>query len=533
MTSPAGSALASHAFGAFDWAIVAACGVGLLGIGFFYSRRQRTTEDYFVAGRNQRPILAGVSLFAALFTLVAFIGVPGEVVQNGPVLVIASVAVLPFSYFVLGRFLIPAFMKHPITSGYELLESRLGRPVRLAASITFICVRLVWMALILYAASAVLVNVTGCDRRWMPAIGAAIGVVSTLYTLAGGIEAVMTTAVLEFALLLLGAILTVALVTYRAGGVMAWWPDHAPAHWAPQPFFSADPHIRLTAVGTFISYFISTVCAGGSDQVAIQRYLTTRDAASARRAVLFGHLTVGVILLSLGLVGTALLGYYRLFPGELPPGLDLARGGDGVFPYFLSHALPPGVSGLVVAGLLTSAVSGVSPSINSVIAVAHQELIGRFGRAAGQTGATDLRFARQLALLIGAAIILGSLAMGRVQGNLVEVSGKTVNIFFYPIFGLFFMALFVRFATAMGAIVGALYGLTAGAVVGYWDVLTGAPKLSFQWIGPTSLLVTLVAGCLFSLLPTKGRGKSVAWAWSGGALALLALALRCILHREA
>lgn len=514
----------SHGFGALDWAIVILCAAVLLGIGFYYSRRQRTTEDYFVAGRNQSPVLAGVSLFAALFTIVAYIGVPGEIVQNGPVLVLASVAALPFSYFVIGRFLIPTFMRLPITSGYELLETRLGKPVRLAASLTFICVRLVWMALILYAASAVLVNVTGCDRRWMPAIETGIGTLATLYTLAGGIEAVMTTAVLEFALLLLGAILTVALISVQAGGVRPWWPEHPPAHWMPQPFFSADPHIRLTAVGTFVSYFISTVCAGGSDQVAIQRYLTTRNAAAARRAVLFGHLTVGVILLSLGLVGAALLGYYHLFPAELPANIDLAHGGDGLFPYFLSHGLPVGVSGLVVAGLLTSAVSGVSPGINSVIAVANQEFIEPFILKGANAEAKKVRIARQLSLVIGVVIVLGSLGMGRVPGNLVEVSGKTVNVFFYPMFGLFFFALFVPFATAPGAILGAVYGLTSGLVVGYWDVLTGLPRISFQWIGPTSLLVTLSSGCVFSLLPLKGR-PVVAWLFGVCALSVLALAV--------
>lgn len=511
----------SHSFGGLDWAIVALCGVVLLGIGFFYSRRQRTTEDYFVAGRNQSPILAGVSLFAALFTLVAYIGVPGEVVQNGAVLVLASVAVLPFSYVVIGRFLIPAFMRLPITSGYELLESRLGRPVRLTASLTFILVRLVWMALILHAASAVLVNVIRCDRAWMPAFDAGIGTIATIYTLAGGIEAVMTTAVLEFALLMLGAVMTVVLVTIRAGG-FAWWPEHAPAHWAPQPFFSADPHVRVTVVATFVSYFISTVCAGGSDQVAIQRYLTTRDAKAARRAVLFGHLTVGTILLSLGAVGAALLGYYRLFPGELPAGFDVAHAGDGLFPYFLSHALPVGVSGLVVAGLLTSAVSGISPSINSVIAVANQEFISRAVGRRADAEAAKVRLARWLSLAIGVVIIVSSLAMGRVKGNLVEVSGKTVNVFFYPMFGLFFLALFVRFATALGAILGAIYGLSAGIVVGYWDAITGLPKLSFQWIGPTSLLVALVTGMLFSLVPTRGRSSTFAVASGAAALVVLA-----------
>src|SRR4051794_18519819 len=105
MASPS----ASHVFGGLDLAIVVLCAFILLGIGLFFSRRQRTTEDYFVAGRNRSPVLAGVSLFAALFTIVAYIGVPGEVVQNGPVLVLGSVAVLPFSYFVISRFLIPSF----------------------------------------------------------------------------------------------------------------------------------------------------------------------------------------------------------------------------------------------------------------------------------------------------------------------------------------------------------------------------------------------------------------------------------------
>ena len=521
----ASHAALSHGFGLLDWAIVVLCIAVLIWIGFYYSRRQRTTEDYFVAGRNQSPVLAGVSLFAALFTIVAYIGVPGEIVQNGPVLVIASVAALPFSYFIIGRFLIPTFMRLPITSGYELLETRLGKPVRLAASLTFMCVRLVWMALILYAASSVLVNVTGCDRRWLPAIEAGIGTIATLYTLAGGIEAVMTTAVMEFALLMLGAILTVALISLQAGGFAPWWPDHRPTHWMPQPFFSTDPHIRLTAVGTFISYFISTVCAGGSDQVAIQRYLTTRNAAAARRAVMFGHITVGTILLSLGVVGIALIGHYRLFPAEMPAGMDLGRTGDGLFPYFLSHGLPVGVSGLVVAGLLTSAVSGVAPSINSVIAVANQEFIEPFVVKGALAEATKIRIARQLSVVIGVLIILGSLGMGRVPGNLVEVSSKTVNVFFYPMFGLFFLALFVRFATAPGAILGACYGLTAGIVVGYWDVLTGQARVSFQWIGPISLFTTLSAGCIFSLVPLKGRPPIVAWLFGGAAIAALAFAV--------
>ena len=83
MTSIAANHHASHAFGLLDWSIVAVSACVLLGLGCYYARRQKTTEDYFVAGRRQHPIVAGISLFAALFTLVAYVGVPGEIVENG------------------------------------------------------------------------------------------------------------------------------------------------------------------------------------------------------------------------------------------------------------------------------------------------------------------------------------------------------------------------------------------------------------------------------------------------------------------
>lgn len=493
---------ANHGFGVLDWAVVVAGAALLLGIGGYFARRQRTTEEYFLAGRSQRPWVAGISLFAALFSLVAYVGVPGEIVQHGPMLVLGSVVVLPLSYLTLSRALIPAFMRLPITSGYELLETKLGHSVRMTGSLTFIVVRMVWMALILYVSAGVLVNAAGWERRSIPLLEAAIGLLATLYTLAGGIEAAMVTAVLEFAVLVLGAVMTLVLITVRTGGVGGWWPAAAPAHWQAQPLFSWDWHIRVTGAGTCISYFISTVCGGGSDQVAIQRYLTTRDVAAARRAVLFGHIAVGSILVLLALVGAALLGYYRAFPVELPVGMTLGKAGDGLFPFFLSHALPPGLSGLVVAGLLTSAVSGIGPSLNSVITVIDEDFLQ--GRRPARSEAQRIRTSRLLALVIGVLIVAGSLGMASVRGNLVEVSGKTVNLFFYPIFGLFFMALFVRFATALGAVLGAVCGAGAGILIGYWDVITGLPALSFQWIGLTSLGTTLAAGCLFSLIPVRG-----------------------------
>ena len=184
-------------FGLLDEVLVAACAAGLLGIGLFFARRQRTTEEYFVAGRNRRSFVPGISLVAALFTLIAYIGNPGEVVQNGPILLCTAIAALPFGCLAVGWFLIPYIMRLPITSAYELLEGRLGPSVRLLGSATFIFLRLVWMSLILYTAATVLVNVMDWNPAWVPGLAAAVGLVATTYTLIGGIDAVMVTSVVK------------------------------------------------------------------------------------------------------------------------------------------------------------------------------------------------------------------------------------------------------------------------------------------------------------------------------------------------
>ena len=517
-----------RAFGGVDWLLVAGCILALLGIGLYYGRKQRTTEEYFVAGRNRRSFVPGISLVAALFTLVAYIGNPGELVQHGPILLGTAIVAIPFACVIVGWFLIPFIMRLPITSAYELLEGRLGRPVRLLTSGTFVLLRLVWMSLILYTAAIVLVHVMDCDPRWVPAFAAGVGLVATFYTLVGGIDAVMLTSVLEFFLLLLGALLTLISITVRMGGVAAWWPHHWAPHWAPQPFFSLDPHVRVTVVGTFVAYVISAVCVAGSDQVAIQRFLTTRDVATARRAYIFGAVGVASLLLTLTLVGTALLGFYLHLPGGLPAGLSLTRAGDAFFPHYISHYLPPGISGLLVSALVASAVSGLSPGINSVVTVLAKDFLGF---RAAQPEAAKLRDARLLSLLTGAAVIGGSQLMGSIGGDLVEVSGKSINIFFYPMFGIFFLAMFVRFATPCGAVLGAIYSLSAGILVGYWDVLTGLPRISFQWIAPISFATSLICGCLFSLLPTRGKPKGVVAGYFMTGIALLAVIVRLILRR--
>lgn len=497
----------AQGFTGLDWSVVIFYALALIGIGVFYSRRQTTTEEYFVGGRSVAPFLAGISLYATMFSTLSYIGVPGEIVQNGPVFVAAGVAASPLIYLIVGYLAIPLLMKLPVTSAYELLEKQLGFSVRLLGSAIFVISRLVWMAIMLYVTAKVLVTVMGWPPSWTTPLCIISGLLTAVYTVTGGLRAVVISDVVQFFVLLTGAIFTLVFITYTMGGPSAWWPTAWVDHWAPQPFFSMDPHVRITVVGTFVGAIIWWVCTAASDQMAIQRYLSTRDVQAARRAFL--HNCAGSVVVTgiLGLVGLAVLGFYKANPDLLPASMAFTKKGDVFFPHFVSHFLPSGVPGLVLAGLLAAAMSSLSSGINSTITVIAKDFIDPFRKGTQPTEASQIKIARYLAAGISLAAILGSQIAGAIPGNLIEVTGKTLHLMLCPLFGLFFMALFVKFATSYGAIVGAVYSFMTGLVVGHWDLIIGGDPVSFQWITPTSLAAALIFGPLFSLVPTKGISR--------------------------
>lgn len=504
----------ARGFAPVDWFVVVVYALALISIGLYYARRQTTTEEYFVASRSVAPFLAGISLYATMFSTLSYIGNPGEIIRNGPVVLAIGMAATPVFYFIVGYGVIPLLMKLPVTSAYELLEMRLGRGVRLLGSGLFVLTRLAWMALMLYTTSLVLVTVMGWNPAWAVPLSIVTGVLTTIYTLTGGLRAVVVSDVVQFFVLLLGAVLTLGFVTVTLDGVGEWWPEHWAPHWQAQPFFSLDPSVRATMVGTFIGAIIWWVCTSASDQMAIQRYLSTHDARTARRAFL--HNCIGSVVVTgiLGLVGLALLAFYQTHPDALPHHASLTHNADTLFPHYVSHFLPAGIPGLVMAGLLAAAMSSLSSGISSTITVISKDFVELFWRNAQRTDRDRLRTAHILAGIIGVLAIGGSQLAGVIPGNLIEVMGKSINLLLCPLFGLFFLALFVRFATPFGAIMGALYSFGAALLTAYWEPFTGGVPVSFQWIAPIALVVSLSTSVLFSLLPTRSKSAKVQSAYT-------------------
>ncbi len=491
-----------------DWAVMALYAAGMLAVGWYYSRRTETSEEYLLGARKMRPTSVGLSLFATMVSTISYLSWPGEVIQYGP-MVLLMYAAHPLTFLVVGWFIIPFIMRLKVTSAYEILEARLGLGVRMLGAVFFVVLRLLWMAVIIYTCTEkVLVPLTGLPASWAPYIGAILGAITVAYTSMGGLRAVVLTDVIQTLIMLAGAVATLAVVTAAVGGVGQWWPTQWPAHW-PEPEFGYDPKVRLTMVGLIVSSFTWWLCTSGSDQMAIQRYLATRDAKAARWVLLTSLVTDVLVGSFLGLLGLALLAYFTTHPEYVPDGQRILTDADQLFPRFIVFGLPDGITGLVLAAILAAAMSSLSSGVNSTCSVITVDFIERFRRGRQPANETQrVRLVRAVSVLVGAVVVFLSLFVGGVQGNLLELAFKICNLLVAPLFGLFLMAVFVPWAKGWATIAGAAVGLAVVASVNYWEELTGAKGISFLWAMPLGLVALVAVASLLSLVPICRRCSS-------------------------
>ena len=299
---------------AVDWAILVLYALGTVVLGYAFGRRQKTTREYFTGSGRMSPILIGFSMFATLLSTISYLAVPGEAISKGPGALVNFLA-YPFAYLVVAFAIIPVYMRSRVTSAYELLEERLGLGVRLLGSGMFILVRLIWMSLLIYLSARAMTVMMGVDESWIPLVTLLTGLVAVSYTALGGLRVVVITDTLQTLLMWGGAWLAIGLVTWNLGG-FGWVPAAWQPHWDVQPFFSFDPGVRISILGSIFYVFVLTVCIAGGDQTMVQRFMATRDASAARRAYLTHLIVTVVILVSLWMVGFALLGFFQEFPGE-------------------------------------------------------------------------------------------------------------------------------------------------------------------------------------------------------------------------
>ena len=494
---------ARHGLTGFDWAVIVAYGLGMLAIGLYYSWKTKTTEDYLLGGRKMSPWGLGLSLFATMLSAISYLGFPGEMIQHGPTLIIGKLLCYPFVALVVGWFFIPFLMRLKITSAYSMLEERLGLAVRMLGSTMFLVARLMWMGMIIFAtANKVLVPQLGLSASATPYLCLVLAGITIIYTSMGGLRAVVLTDVIQSGILFLGAFLTIGLVTYHMGGFSEWWPQSWPAEWPEIQWWDYSAENRRTVFGACLATFVWYVCTTGSDQMAIQRYQATESVRQARKT-LFCSLAASASATALvSIVGIALFAYGKTDPSFVDGKTLTSVDADRIFPLFIAGALPPGVTGLVTAGILAAAMSSLSSGVNASCSVITADFIDRF-RVEPMQEKTHVFLAKIISVFIGLTVVLLSFLIDNLQGNITELAYKVCNLLTAPLFGLFFMAMFVRFATPIGTLCGAAAGLATVILISFWQDLFGVRGIGFLWAMPLGLLIQVSLGAAVSLVTPK------------------------------
>jgi len=504
-----------------DWLMIFIYAAVVVWIGYISSKRKGTASDYFIGGKGIGSTVIGISMFVTLYSTISYLNGPGEMVRYGWGKLIGDVVAAPFGYLFVIFVLIPVLTRKRVISAYQLLEDQLGPHVRTLGAVIFIFMRMIWMSVLIHFGSVAIVVILNLEPGAEPVVKIVTGLIAITYTTMGGLRAVMITDTLQFIILFTGVIATILIVTLHFKG-FSWVPTERLPHWEDQPLFSWDLTVRVTIIGAIIQSFFFDIMSPGSDQTQIQRFMATTDIKHARRAFLTRMVGLISTTILLGVMGLALVSFYSVNSSLLPEGKTFLNYGDQIFPYFIAHELPVGVTGLLVAALFAAAMSSVDSGVNSITAVFMTDFLDRY-HSPPENEEVHKRIAKRLAFTIGIIVISVSMLVPWVPGNFVEVTARTIQVFIPILFGIFCMAFFIRWSTPFGVLVGTCYGVATGIIVPYWEVFTGQEAMSYVLYVPFIFIGQFIPSCLLSWLPTRGKSPGVLFGMA--AVALLPLAL--------
>jgi SSS family transporter len=482
----------------------------------YFSRRQTSLDEFFRAGQTMAWLPVGLSLMAALNSGIDYLMQPSSTMRYGLVLLLGTTSWL-FVYPWVSRVTLPFFRRLGAFTAYEFLEARFDVRVRTLAAAIFIIWRLGWMATAIYVPCLAIDAATGGATNLTLTI-VVLGVLVTVYTMLGGIEAVIWNDMIQFCIMFVGLAATVWIcLTHVPGGLAEIWTAasqagrtslHAtivvPADaglWDRIHLFFAQP-INATAI------LITTICGRmasyTSDQVMVQRFQTTKSVNDSRQAFIVNAAGDVLWMMGLSFVGLALLAYFNHHP--MPAGQAL----DRILPLFMAQVFPVGAVGLVIAAILAASLSSIDSAINSCTSVLVIDIYQRFVRpqSARQDGRHQVTISRLATAAFGAAGTLLATNVSRI-GTLLEIANKLINAFSGPLFGIYVLAMFSRRTTAPAALVGGIAGSVTSYYVAYH---TG---IGFLWPSTFGLAVTVGLGRLAACMMSRPTVAALQLTWWG------------------
>ncbi len=482
----------SEGSGWSNWIVLGCYLVVLVGVGIYFAKREKSTDDFFLAGRRIPWWAAGLSIFGTQLSAITYLAMPARAYATDWSLLPLNIGILVIAPIVVYVY-IPLFRRLNITTAYEYLEKRFHVSIRIFGSLSFITFQLGRMGIVILLPALALSAVTGVNVYLCIAL---IGVLSTVYTALGGMEAVIWTDVLQAVVLIGGAFAALAIII---GALDGGWREFIVTGVENNKFTLFHPGWDWTSDTMIVvvlgALFTNSLVPYTTDQSVIQRYLTTPDQKQAGKAIwVNGILAVvaGILFLT---VGTALFVFYRANPARL----SALETTDQIFAVFIWREMPAGLSGLVVAGVFAAAMSSLDSSIHSISTAVTTDFVQRFKPTLMPE--TYLALARGFTVTFGMIGTAAAMLMAAAQVEyLWDFFLGIMGLFGGTLAGLFMLAILTRKVHTIHAWLGAAASIS---VLLYVKLATDLSGLLYGVIG---VATCFLIGFLSSLIrPIKAK----------------------------
>lgn len=463
---------------------------GVVAFGCSFFKKKGTSEEFTSAGRSLPGWVVGMSIFATYVSSISYLGYPGKAFSGDWNAFVFSLSIPIASYFA-ARYFVPFYRSQDSISAYSFLENRFGPWARIYASSCYLLTQIACTGSILYLLALPMNVLLGWHIQTIIVV---TSVAIVLYSMLGGMKAVIWTEAIQGIILIGGALVCMFILLFDMPG-------------GPVQTFSIameDGKFSLGSFGSSLSESTFWVCLiygiftnlqnYGIDQSYVQRYHTAKNEKEAKFSALFGGYLFIPVSAVFFMIGTGLYAFYKVHPGILPDGVRA----DYVFPFFIVNELPVGLTGLLIASIFAAGMSTIATSVTSSSTIILTDYYQRFRKHAGNR--ERMLVLKLSSVGVGVAGILVAFAFMSVQSAL-DAWWALASIFSGGMLGLFLLGYISKKARNFDAVL----GVVCGVILVCWIVISPFVHANLAIVFGT-LLIFLV-GFLSANLLNKRRCK--------------------------
>ncbi len=463
---------------------------GVVAFGCSFFKKKGTSEEFTSAGRSLPGWVVGMSIFATYVSSISYLGYPGKAFSGDWNAFVFSLSIPIASYFA-ARYFVPFYRSQDSISAYSFLENRFGPWARIYASSCYLLTQIARTGSILYLLALPMNVLLGWHIQTIIIV---TSVAIVLYSMLGGMKAVIWTEAIQGIILIGGALVCMFILLFDMPG-------------GPAQTFSIameDGKFSMGSFGSSLSESTFWVCLiygvftnlqnYGIDQSYVQRYHTAKSEKEAKFSALFGGYLFIPVSAVFFMIGTGLYAFYKVHPGVLPDGV----GADYVFPFFIVNELPVGLTGLLIASIFAAGMSTIATSVTSSSTIILTDYYQHFRKHAGNR--ERMLVLKLSSVGVGVAGILVAFAFMSVQSAL-DAWWALASIFSGGMLGLFLLGYISRKARKFDAVL----GVVCGVILVCWIVISPFVHANLAIVFGT-LLIFLV-GFLSANLLNKRRCK--------------------------